>query len=326
MKIPVVITSGDPAGVGPELCLDLLARPGSVPLTVVGDRRILAERAEMVGATFAAADFERAPDSLRSVLHCAADFAVVAGRPAADTARHALRQLDIAAGGCQSGRFRAMTTAPVSKSAMRDAGIAFTGITEYLADAAKVSRAVMLMASPKMRVALATTHIPLAEVPRAVTRAGLLETLAILDSELRAKFTNGRAPVIKVAGLNPHAGENGHCGREEIEVIIPAVAEAQRRGIAADGPFPADALFTEKFLAKTDCCLAMYHDQALPVFKRADFDNGVNVTLGLPYVRVSPDHGVAADIAGRGTARPHSMRAALALALKMTEPKTDGAK
>ena len=324
MKIPVVITSGDPAGVGPELCLDLLSRPGSVPLAVVGDRRLLAERAKAVGAPFAADDFENAPNARRAVLHCPAGFAAVAGRPGPETARHALRQLNIAAEGCQSGRFRAMVTAPVSKAAMRDAGIAFTGITEHLASAAKVPRAVMLMASPKMRAALATTHIPLAEVPRAVTRAGLLETLAILDSELRAKFTNGRAPNIKVAGLNPHAGENGHCGREEIEVIIPAIAEARKRGVAAEGPFPADTLFTKQSLLETDCCLAMYHDQALPVFKRADFDNGVNVTLGLPYVRVSPDHGIAADIAGRGTVRPHSMRAALALALKMTAPQAEG--
>ena len=160
--------------------------------------------------------------------------------------------------------------------------------------------------------------------PAQVTRELLLETLTILDSELRAKFTGGRAPVIKVAGLNPHAGEGGHCGREEIEVIIPALAAAQAGGIAAEGPFSADTLFAEDGPARCDCRLAMYHDQALPVFKRADFDRGVNVTLGLPFARVSPDHGVAADIAGSGKVRPQSMRAALELALRMTEKSEGG--
>ena len=315
---PVAITAGDPAGVGPELCLHLLSRPDETPLVVVGDREILAERAKQTGAPFAADDFESAPESRRAVLHCPLDAPVVLGKPSAANARHVLRQLDIAAEGCIAGRFRATVSAPVCKSAVCDAGIPFTGVTEYLARAAKVSRAVMLMESPKLRVALATMHIPLAEVPRAITRAGLVETLAILDSELRAKFTNGRAPTIKVAGLNPHAGEDGHCGREEIETIAPAIAEARKTGVAAEGPFPADTIFVGDDSQKADCVLAMYHDQALPVFKRADFDGGVNATLGLPFVRVSPDHGVAADIAGSGRVRPNSMRAALDLALRMS--------
>ena len=324
MDLPVVITSGDPAGVGPELCLDLLSRPGGVPLVVVGDRAVLSDRAEATGAQFVADDFESSPDAARAVWHLPADSPVVAGTPSADNAAYVLRQLDAAADGCVGGRFRAMVTAPVSKSAVCDAGIAFTGITEYLAGAARVARAVMLMDSPAMRVALATTHIPLAAVPGAITRELLLETLTILDSELRAKFTGGRAPVIKVAGLNPHAGEGGHCGREEIEAIIPAIAAAQAGGIAAEGPFSADTLFAEDGAARCDCRLAMYHDQALPAFKRADFDRGVNVTLGLPFARVSPDHGVAADIAGSGKVRPQSMRAALALALRMTEKAESG--
>ena len=320
----VVVTSGDPAGVGPELCLDLLSQPTPAPVVVLADRDILAQRAEAIGATFAPDDFATKPNSPRAVWHCEADAPVVAGKPSPDNARHVVRQLNLAAEQCLAGRFRAMLTAPVSKAVIREANIPFVGITEHLAKAANIPRAVMLMASPAMRVALATTHIPLAEVPRAITRDSLRETLAVLNAELRAKFTNGRAPTIRVAGLNPHAGENGNCGREEIETIAPAIAEAKQNNIRAEGPFPADTLFTENCLLSSDCdcLLAMYHDQALPAFKAAHFHDGVNVTLGLPFVRVSPDHGVAADIAATGTVRPDSMRAALNMALAMTKNKT----
>ena len=317
---PIVITSGEPSGVGPELCLNLLARPGGSPLVVVGDRNALAARAKMTGATLVADDFQTQPNSRRAILHCPADIPPQPGKPSAQNARHVLQQLNLAADGCKSGRFRAMVTAPVSKSVLRDAGIPFIGITEHLAELSGVNRAVMLMHSPSMRIALATTHIPLRAVADAITTQLLAETLTILDAELRKKFTNGKPPRISVAGLNPHAGEGGHCGREESEIIAPAIRAANRDlGINASGPFSADALFARRDFAPDECALAMYHDQALPAFKRTEFNRGVNVTLGLPFVRVSPDHGVAADIAGRGIVRPNSMRAALNLARRITQ-------
>lgn len=315
--LPVVVTCGDPAGVGPELCLNLLARRNGPPLVVVGDREVLSARARMVGAPFNADDFESRPGARRAVWHCPVAVPPQVGKPSPRNAAHVLQQLQRAAEGCRAGRFRAMVTAPVAKSVVRQAGIPFVGITEHLAEMAGAPRAVMLMHSPKLRVALATTHLPVAAVPRAITRESLLATIVVLNSELRKRFTHGRPPRVLVAGLNPHAGEDGRCGREEIDVIIPAVAAARKRGVAVAGPFAADALLARKSFAPDECALAMFHDQALPAFKRADFDRGVNVTLGLPFVRVAPDHGVAADIAGKGVVRPGSMRAALALALKL---------
>jgi 4-hydroxythreonine-4-phosphate dehydrogenase len=238
------------------------------------------------------------------------------GRLDPANAPYVLAVLDRAINGCLSGEFDAMVTAPVQKSVINDAGIAFTGHTEYLAEKARAPHVVMMLVGGGLRVALATTHLALAEVPGAIRKADLLQTLRVLDSDLKRRFRIKR-PRILVAGLNPHSGEGGHFGREDLEVIAPAVSEAVAAGIAASGPLPADTLFTPARLKNADCALAMYHDQGLPVLKYASFGRGVNVTLGLPFVRTSVDHGTALDLAGKGKADPGSLIEALKLAIEL---------
>jgi 4-hydroxythreonine-4-phosphate dehydrogenase len=212
-----------------------------------------------------------------------------------------------------------MVTAPVQKSVINDAGIAFTGHTEFLAERAGVGHVVMMLVGGGLRVALATTHLALAEVPRAITRDSLVKTLRVLDRDLRVRFKIPK-PRILVAGLNPHGGESGHLGSEDIEVIAPAIAQAGKEGIAASGPVPADTLFVPERLKQADAVLAMYHDQGLPVLKYASFGRGVNVTLGLPFVRTSVDHGTALDLAGTGNADPGSLIEAVKLAIELASP------
>ena len=227
-----------------------------------------------------------------------------------------LALLDRAAAGCLAGEYDAMVTAPVHKGAINDAGIAFTGHTEYLAAKAGAPHVVMMLVGGGLRVALATTHLPLAAVPRAITRDGLLATLRVVHAGLQKRF-GIRRPRILVAGLNPHSGESGHLGTEERDTIEPAIAAARKLGIAAEGPIPADTLFVPARLKAADCALALYHDQGLPVLKYASFGRGVNVTLGLPFVRTSVDHGTALDIAGKGRADVGSLLEALKLARKL---------
>jgi 4-hydroxythreonine-4-phosphate dehydrogenase len=228
--------------------------------------------------------------------------------------------LDRAIEGCLSGEFDAMVTAPVQKSVLNDAGIAFTGHTEYLADRSDVPLVVMLLMGGGLRVALATTHLALSEVPRAITRERLQAIIRILDADLRRRFGIAR-PRILVAGLNPHAGESGYLGREEIEVIAPAIEALSREGLDVSGPFPADTLFTPNVLAKGDAALAMFHDQGLPVLKHAAFGRAVNVTLGLPFIRTSVDHGTALDRAGSGEVDAGSLLEAIAAAFDMAARK-----
>jgi 4-hydroxythreonine-4-phosphate dehydrogenase len=227
-----------------------------------------------------------------------------------------LRILDRAVAGCLAGEYDAMVTAPVQKSVINDAGIAFSGHTEYLAERARSDRVVMMLVGGGLRVALVTTHLPLSEVPKAVTQEKVFQTLRVLDHDLRRQFRLQR-PRILVAGLNPHSGESGHLGREELEMIAPAIAAAAAAGIAASGPIPADTLFVPERLKNADCALAMYHDQGLPVLKYASFGRGVNVTLGLPFVRTSVDHGTALDLAGTGRADPSSLIEAVKLAIDL---------
>ncbi len=236
------------------------------------------------------------------MLHIAAPAAVIAGRLDPANGRHVLALLDRALDGCLAGEFDAMVTAPVQKSTINDAGVAFTGHTEYLAERTGAAQVVMMLAGGGLRVALATTHLPLSAVPAAITREGLARTLRVVDQDLRSRFGIDR-PRILVAGLNPHAGESGHLGREEIDVIAPALEIVRREGIRAEGPLPADTLFTARVLAGADAVLAMYHDQGLPVLKHASFGHAVNVTLGLPVIRTSVDHGTALDLAGAGRGR-----------------------
>jgi 4-hydroxythreonine-4-phosphate dehydrogenase len=240
----------------------------------------------------------------------------IAGKLDPANSRYVLAVLERAVRGCLVGEYHAMVTAPVQKSVINDAGIAFTGHTEFLAEQAKADHVVMMLVGGGLRVALATTHLPLAAVPKAITREVVFKTLRVLHDDLRRRFRIAK-PRILVAGLNPHSGESGHLGTEDMEVIAPAIQEAVSAGIDASGPIPADTLFVPDRLKKADAALAMYHDQGLPVLKYASFGQGVNVTLGLPFVRTSVDHGTALDLAGTGKADPGSLIEAVKLAIEL---------
>jgi 4-hydroxythreonine-4-phosphate dehydrogenase len=305
MSQPIAITTGEPAGIGPEIAV-AAAAASHLATILIGDVQLLRGAALVAGIDWPL-------PSRVGIEHVAVAAPVVAGRLDARNARYVLDTLDAAIGACLRGRCRAMVTAPVHKGVVNDAGVAFTGHTEYLAQRTNTPHVVMLLVGGGMRVALASTHLPLAQVAGAITADSLAATLDVLDHDLRARFGIAQ-PRIGVAGLNPHAGEGGHLGREEIDVIAPSLAAARARGIDAAGPFPADTLFVPAMLSRFDAVLAMYHDQGLPVLKHASFGHGVNVTLGLPIVRTSVDHGTALDLAGAGKADAGSMMAALALA------------
>ncbi|MFZ2508680.1 MAG: 4-hydroxythreonine-4-phosphate dehydrogenase PdxA [Steroidobacteraceae bacterium] len=315
----LVLTTGEPAGVGPDLALAAALQDWPCELVFAGDPAFLDARARLLHYEVAATEWR--PGS-PPVPHRAGTLPVVAARLARPVeagrldvanARYVLDLLDLAADGCIGGRFDAIVTAPVQKSVINDAGIAFTGHTEYLAVRSGTPLPVMLLVAGTLRVALATTHLPLAEVPGRIRRDLLDNTLDVLVRGLRKAFRLS-GPRILVCGLNPHAGEGGHLGREEIEVIGPAVAAARGRGLAVRGPVPADTAFTPAALAETDAVLAMYHDQGLPVIKHAGFGRAINVTLGLPFLRTSVDHGTALDLAATGRADPGSLFAAIDLA------------
>jgi 4-hydroxythreonine-4-phosphate dehydrogenase len=313
----VALTAGEPAGIGPDLCAMLAGEDFPGRVVVLGDARVIAERARRRGLAGSLPAFpgrDTAPSW--SLLSIDAPAPVVAGRLDAANGRHVIAMLDRAIDGCLAGEFDALVTAPVQKSTVNDAGIPFSGHTEYLAERTGTPRVVMLLVGGGLRVALATTHLPLAEVPRALTRDSLAATLRILDADLRRRFGLTR-PRILVAGLNPHAGESGYLGREEIEVIEPVIRALAAEGMAVSGPFPADTLYTPRMLEGADATLAMFHDQGLPVLKHASFGRGVNVTLGLPIVRTSVDHGTALDLAGAGEIDAGSLREALMLAFEL---------
>jgi 4-hydroxythreonine-4-phosphate dehydrogenase len=318
----LVVTSGEPAGIGPDLCLMLAERDWPCRLIVAADPGLLAARAREIGLSIqietvtAASARPHARGVLQVLAHRAA-AEVQAGRLDPANVPYVLELLRSATAGCQSGAFAAMVTAPVQKSIINDAGVPFRGHTEFLAELTGTPRPVMLLVAGKLRIALATTHLPLRAVPDALTEDDLTNTLQVLACGLRERFGLVR-PRILVLGLNPHAGESGYLGREELEVIAPAIARAAQAGIAARGPVPADTAFTPRQLNDTDAVLAMYHDQGLPVLKYAGFGHAVNVTLGLPIVRTSVDHGTALDLAGTGRADAGSLAAALELALTCT--------
>jgi len=318
--LPVIaVTSGEPAGIGPDICLALAAQRPFCRAVILADRGLLAARAAQLGLALRLRAFDpaQAPaaDELE-VLHLPLAAPVTAGRLDPTNSPYVLALLGRAVAGCTDGGFAAMVTAPVHKGAINDAGVPFTGHTEYLAALTSTPRVVMMLVGGGLRVALATTHLALAEVAGAITRASLEATLRILHKALRQRFGVAE-PRILVAGLNPHGGEGGHIGREEIEVISPVLDQLRQAGMRLDGPFPADTLFTPQLLARGDCVLAMYHDQGLPVLKYASFGKGVNVTLGLPIVRTSVDHGTALELAGSGEADPGSLIAAIETALEM---------
>lgn len=328
----LAITTGEPAGVGPELTVQALARlfdPSAVssPDTtaanalletcvfhVLGDRTLLSARAHDVGL---ADVWQHLQDSGRvRVGHHPVAAPVVPGTLEAANGPYVLALLDDAIDGGMAGQYDAIITAPLQKSTINDSGVAFTGHTEYLAERTGTARVVMMLAGGGLRVALATTHLPLAKVPAAIERSELLRTLIIVNQDLMRHF-GVTHPRILVTGLNPHAGESGYLGREEIDVISPALADANAAGIDARGPYPADTLFQPRHLEGADCVLAMYHDQGLPVLKYASFGAGVNITLGLPIVRTSVDHGTALDLAGTGRAESGSLLEALRTAATM---------
>jgi len=326
MRSPPVIavTVGEPAGIGPDICLRLLDRARGASfaarIVVLADRLLLAERAALLQRSVRLRDWDPSlpprADTL-DVLHLPLAVAACAGRPDPANAPQVLALLDRALDGCRSGEFAAMVTAPVHKGVINDAGIDFTGHTEYLAGQTGTARVVMMLAGGGLRVALLTTHLPLKEVPVAVTAVALDETLRILHGEMARKYGITR-PRILVAGLNPHAGEGGYLGREEIEVIIPVLERLRsEEGMTLLGPLPADTMFSQPVLARGDCVLAMYHDQGLPVLKYASFGHGINVTLGLPIIRTSVDHGTALDLAGSGQADPGSLFVAIEQAIEM---------
>lgn len=330
-SLPIVaVTSGEPAGIGPELCVRLLQKPWPVRLVVLGDKELLQERAHQIGVSFSMAEYDASknnvPAGALEVLHVPLMHPSSAGKLDVRNSAYVLSLLDRATQGCMQNEFSAMVTAPVHKGVIADSGVEFSGHTEYLAQKSGKAPVVMMLAgkhklngnSAWLRVALATTHLPLEQVSSALTTEKLTETLMIVDTALRNKF-GIREPRILVAGLNPHAGEGGHLGREENETIIPVLQSLRAKGMRVAGPLPADTLFTPRHLIDADVVLAMYHDQGLPVLKYATFGMGVNITLGLPFVRTSVDHGTALDLAGSGGADPGSLYQAVEAAIEISQ-------
>ena len=323
----IAVSSGEPAGIGPELCLRLAAYSGEAQLVVLGDRKLLAERAALLGLNVAFRDFcpKNAVDrSKLDVLHIPLTVPSKPGQLNPTNGAYVLALLDRALAGCQSGEFAAMVTAPVHKGVINEAGVHFTGHTEYLAEKTATPLVVMMLAGNTergpLRVALVTTHLPLKDVPAAITADVLEKTLRILQADLQHKYGLAQ-PRILVAGLNPHVGEGGYLGREEIEVITPVLEKLRGEGMQLSGPYPADTMFTPPILAQGDAVLAMYHDQGLTALKYATFGQGINVTLGLPIIRTSVDHGTALELAGSGRADPGSLFEAVAEALRMAARK-----
>ena len=321
--LPVIaVTSGEPAGIGPELCLRLVEdNVQRLPshLVVLADRDLMEARARCMGAVCQFRAWQPGlrpePGSL-DILHVPLSQISLPGQLAPANAHYVLQLLDRAVAGCLSGEFAAMVTAPVHKGVINDAGIAFSGHTEYLAEKTGTPRVVMMLAGGGLRVALATTHLPLKDVPAAITQDSLEQTLRVLHADLGRKYGLD-SPRILVAGLNPHAGESGYLGREEIEVISPVLERLRGEGMQLLGPLPADTMFTPPVLAQGDCVLAMYHDQGLTALKYASFGHGINVTLGLPIIRTSVDHGTALELAGTGRADPGSLFVAVEQAIEM---------
>jgi len=315
---PLVLTTGEPAGVGPELTVQLLQRPLPAPLVIAGDPDLLLERAALLNLPLALKDdILVAPGGEAKLLPVALGAPSIPGSLDIANAPYVIEMLMAATDGCLSGMFSGMVTAPVQKSTLIEAGNDFVGHTEFLAQQAGIDTPVMMLATDELRVALVTIHLPLSEVPRAVTRDNLEAVLRVVDADLRTRF-GIPAPVIGVCGLNPHAGEAGHLGREEQDVIVPVIDLLSAEGLVLQGPLPADTAFTQQHLKALDVVVAMFHDQGLPVIKHAGFGDVVNITLGLPFVRTSVDHGTALDLAGTGQAEVASLSRALEIAIRLS--------
>lgn len=321
LSAPLVITSGEPAGIGPDLCVQLAVVPPGVPFVVIADKNLLRQRAAQLGIAlevrdYAAGQVNAGQSNTLSVIHVPLVAECQPGVLNAANSEYVLATLRRAVQGCQAGEFSGMVTAPVHKGIINDAGIPFTGHTEFLAEQTGTKQVVMMLVGGGMRVALATTHLALKDVPAAITASLLENVLRIIQRDLQLRFGITK-PRILVAGLNPHAGEGGYLGSEEIEVMIPTLDKLRAQGMDVSAPLPADTLFTPQKLAQCDCVLSMYHDQGLPVLKHASFGQGVNATLGLPIIRTSVDHGTALDLAGTGKADSGSLLEAIRLAGQM---------
>ena len=312
----LAITPGEPAGIGPDIAIELCQIEREEAIILFADKNMLSERADLLGKELDILEGDKTVtrDARRvNVMHVPLEEKVEPGVLNPRNSVGVLKSLDNAIGGCLSGRFSGLVTGPIQKSVMNEGGIPFTGHTEYLAERAEVEDVVMMLASEKMRVALATTHLQLKQVPQEITYELLTRRLMILNEALRNLFRIA-SPSILVSGLNPHSGESGKLGLEEEEVISPVCESLRERGVDLIGPLPADTLFTPKYLDQADAVMTMYHDQGLPVLKYSSFGKAVNITLGLPFVRTSVDHGTALELAGRGIADDSSFREAIKLA------------
>ena len=318
----LAITAGEPAGIGPDLCLMLAQHPSPCERVIIADPQLLRDRAQQLGLPVELLPFD--PDALPvaqaagqlHVLPVTLGTACTPGKLDAGNSAYVLKTLRLAGEGALSGLFDAIVTAPVHKGIINEAGVPFSGHTEFFAEQTATDQVVMMLACPGLRVALATTHLPLRQVADAITGPLIERVVRILHSDLVNKFGLS-TPRILVCGLNPHAGEDGHLGREELDIIIPALERLRNEGIELIGPLPADTLFTPKHIDQADAVLAMYHDQGLPVLKHKGFGNAVNITLGMPIIRTSVDHGTALDLAGTGQANPGSLQVALDTAIQM---------
>jgi 4-hydroxythreonine-4-phosphate dehydrogenase len=321
----IAITPGEPAGIGPDLCIQLAQQANAFELIAIADPLLLEQRANQLNLSLKLTEFD--PDSepvpqqpgCLKILPVALKTAATAGQLDSTNAPYVLETLRMAVEACSNGNVSALVTGPVHKGIINDAGIPFTGHTEYLADLVN-AEPVMMLAAPGLRVALVTTHLPLSAVSHAITHDRLEKIVRILHHDLQVYFGIAR-PRILVCGLNPHAGENGHLGEEEIRVITPVLDKLRSEGMNLNGPLPADTLFTPKYLEQADAVLAMYHDQGLPVLKHLGFGQAVNITLGLPFIRTSVDHGTALELAGTGQGSCGSLKVALATAAQMAEAK-----
>ena len=322
----LALTPGEPAGIGPDLAVMAAQQELQFDLVAIADPELLAARAELLGLPLTIRSWqqdhpcENSPAGVLTVLPVALGRPAVPGKLDSANAPYVLSTLTRAISGCMRGEFGAMVTGPVQKSIINDAGVPFSGHTELLAEQAGVDQVVMMLATEGLRVSLVTTHLPLKDVPAAITPERLTRIIRITHHDLVAHFGISD-PLLLVCGLNPHAGEGGHMGREEIEIIEPTLNSLRREGIRLEGPLPADTLFTPKYLANTDAVIAMYHDQGLPVLKHMGFGKAVNITLGLPFIRTSVDHGTALDLAGSHQADPGSLMTAITLAGDMARNK-----
>jgi len=316
----IALTAGEPAGIGPDLCVQLAQQQQTCELVVIADPQLLQQRAEQLGLPIKLqlTDLSKPAHAPEKGTLCYLPITlaepVTAGVLNSANSAYVLHTLQLALEGCLEQTFNAIVTAPVHKGIINDAGFAFSGHTEFFADGVGVEQVVMMLATPTLRVALATTHLPLKMVSQAITQASLTRVIEIIHHGLSS-------PRIAVCGLNPHAGEGGHLGTEEIEVISPVIERLLKQGIKLSGPWPADTIFVQEKLQDFDVVLAMYHDQGLPVLKHQGFGRAVNVTLGLPFIRTSVDHGTALDIAGTGKATISSLQAAIDMANTMIKSK-----